>query len=381
MPASVTAVTAAEPRDHSIAARRAARTREFERERLIVDCLNRGVSAAEIAERVGVTEKRMRALVKEILARRMPAAPEDFVALQVSRLNEALLVASGAMSAENLRAVALVVRIVRELDRYHGFAAARRPRRDPGPAKAATDEPLAAASRPAASQETETGFRPGHDASERRQAPVPAPAEDVVAPAAPLGDRPQMAPQMLEKMESAPGNGAARGASDHMLAARPGPQNDVGAEPSDQAAAPPAFPSSAPDAPPCDGSEMAGLRTGWSGSRRPARARRRTSAQNPRTKPPRRRSSLRRRPPRRLAIGRKWRRKRLKRLTPRPETATTRPPPGPPRERPRARTLPAATRRSRLRRRRARSNFRRGHWTEPRRASPRPSTPWAASDG
>jgi transposase-like protein len=191
MSAPVPLHPAAKPRDRSIAARRAARLCKVERERLIVDYLNRGVSVAEIAGRIGVTEKRIRALTKDILARRMPAAPEDFAALQVSRLNEALLIAYGAMSAENLRAVALVVRIVRELDRYHGFAAAgRRPRRDPGLAKTAANEPLAAGSRPAASQETETGFRPGHDASEQRQAPVPASAEEVVAPAAPLGKRP-----------------------------------------------------------------------------------------------------------------------------------------------------------------------------------------------
>ena len=129
---SVTAIVppAARPRKRSIEARRAARAAKAERERLVIDSLNRGVSVAEIAARIGVTEKRMRAIVREILARRRPEAPEDFVALQVSRLNEALLVAYGAMSAENLRAVGLVVRIVRELDRYHGFfpAAQRAPR-------------------------------------------------------------------------------------------------------------------------------------------------------------------------------------------------------------------------------------------------------------
>ena len=125
MTASLALHPAEKPRNRSIEARRAARRAKFERERLIVDSLNRGVPVVEIAGRIGVTEKRMRALVKEILARRMPAAPEDYAALQASRLNEALLVAYGAMSPENLKAVALVVRIVRELDRYHGFAAAR----------------------------------------------------------------------------------------------------------------------------------------------------------------------------------------------------------------------------------------------------------------
>ena len=60
--------------------------------------LARGVSVAEIAAREEVTEKRMRALVSEILARRMPEPPAEFLALQVSRLNEALLVAYSAMS-------------------------------------------------------------------------------------------------------------------------------------------------------------------------------------------------------------------------------------------------------------------------------------------
>jgi hypothetical protein len=73
------------------------------------------VSIPGIAARVGVTEKRMRALVREILARRAPAPPAEYAALQVSRLNEALHVAYSAMSATNLKAVAQVVRIVREL--------------------------------------------------------------------------------------------------------------------------------------------------------------------------------------------------------------------------------------------------------------------------
>ena len=66
-----------------------------------------------------MTEKRMRALVHEILARRMPEPPAEFLALQVSRLNEALLVAYSAMSGANLGAVDRVVKIARELDRYH----------------------------------------------------------------------------------------------------------------------------------------------------------------------------------------------------------------------------------------------------------------------
>ena len=105
---------------------RAARLKKFERESLIVDYLNRGASVAEIAARAGVSQKRMRAVIREILARRMPVPPEEFVAVQVSRLNEAMLVAYSAMAPTNLKAVDRVVRIVRELDRYHGLFAGRR---------------------------------------------------------------------------------------------------------------------------------------------------------------------------------------------------------------------------------------------------------------
>ena len=56
----------------------------------------------------------------------MPAPPEEFVAIQVSRLNEALLVAYSAMGEMNLKAVDRVVKIVRELERYHGFCGAER---------------------------------------------------------------------------------------------------------------------------------------------------------------------------------------------------------------------------------------------------------------
>ena len=104
-------------------ARAAARVRKIEREQRTIALLNAGVSIPEIAARAGVTERRIRQRVQEILARRAPRAPAEFVALQVSRLNEALLVAYSAMANQNLEAVDRVVKIIRELDRYHGLAA------------------------------------------------------------------------------------------------------------------------------------------------------------------------------------------------------------------------------------------------------------------
>jgi DNA-binding CsgD family transcriptional regulator len=119
-------------RDRSIQARRNTREAKADRERQIVDLLNRGLSVPEIANRSGVSIKHMRNLVRKILAERMPQPPGEFLALQVSRLNEALLISYSAMhnsaTGTNFEAVDRVVRIVRELDRYHGFAAVPRPR-------------------------------------------------------------------------------------------------------------------------------------------------------------------------------------------------------------------------------------------------------------
>ncbi len=110
-------------RDRSAEARAAARRGRAERERSILSLLNGGVSIAEIAARRGLTERRVRMLVQEILDKRAPRAPAEFAALQVSRLHEALVVAYGAMADGNLDAIDRVVTVVRELDRYHGLAA------------------------------------------------------------------------------------------------------------------------------------------------------------------------------------------------------------------------------------------------------------------
>ncbi|MBV8442111.1 MAG: hypothetical protein JO312_16385 [Hyphomicrobiales bacterium] len=80
----------------------ARRLETFRREQLIVDFLNPGVSVAGIAVRVGVGGKRMRSIIREIVDRRVPSPAEAFVAVQMSRRNEALMVAFGAMTGANL---------------------------------------------------------------------------------------------------------------------------------------------------------------------------------------------------------------------------------------------------------------------------------------
>ncbi len=124
----------ARPRDRSAEARSSARAKKAERETRIVGLLNRGVSMAEIAARESVSVNRMRKVVRGALERRMPQPPAEYVALQVNRLNEALLVSYGSMynpeSGANFEAIDSVVKIVREMDRYHGFfPASQRPER------------------------------------------------------------------------------------------------------------------------------------------------------------------------------------------------------------------------------------------------------------
>jgi hypothetical protein len=231
---SVEAAPPAAPRNRSIETRRAARRLKHEREKLIVESLNRGISIPEIAASCGVTEKHMRACVRETLARRVPAPPAEFLAIQVSRLNEALLVAYSAMSGANLKAVDRVVKIVRELDRYHGFVVAERRLPDAsrlaGPEQSAPSlEAARAGGRQMAPQALEKmesepedemaleAVDPEDWAAElsavltsRLAAARP---QDPLAFDAPQNARRKTAPQPLQNMESAPDNDVAREAA------------------------------------------------------------------------------------------------------------------------------------------------------------------------
>ncbi len=174
---------------------RAARLAKLEREKLIIDTLNRGVSVAEIAARIGIGEKRTRAVIRDPrtgirgLARRMPHPPEEFVAIQMSRLNEALLVAYSVMSPANLKAVDQVVKIVRELDRYGGAFAAEWRRPEASRLDAPADEDAAFASAWL------------YDAE-----PVLPDFETAAPFDLARADRPENSAQRLEKVESAPGH-------------------------------------------------------------------------------------------------------------------------------------------------------------------------------
>ena len=175
-----------------------------ERDNIVIDSLNRGLSMAEIADAIGVSDKRMRALVREILARRQPAAPEEFAALQTSRLNAALGVAYDAMMKGDLRALDRVVTIVRELDRYAGFGLGRgaRPESRSQPAEKIGFTPGIAM----AADEADLG-----EASwEREFAPLSEPKQQrPPSMVTPLDAGPETPAQGLDKIDSAPGFSAA----------------------------------------------------------------------------------------------------------------------------------------------------------------------------
>ncbi len=188
---------------------RSQRLAKFKREQVVVDTLNRGVSVAEIAARVGVGEKRMRAIIRDPrtgirrLARRMPHPPEPpdpspgVVAIQLSRLNEALLVAFSDMTGANLKAVDQAVKIVRELDRYGGAHAAEWARPEVSPRIISESQP----------------GDPGLDAGEESpafgaalfcSADLGLQDDEAVSAKLGRGDRPENPAQTVEKVESAP---------------------------------------------------------------------------------------------------------------------------------------------------------------------------------
>jgi hypothetical protein len=155
--------------------RRATKRELAKRDLRFIEKLAAGVTIEEIAASEGISAKWVRERKAAILARRGIDPPHDFIQLQIRRLSEAMLVAYSAMSAGNLKAVDQVIKVARELDRYHGFRPYPNAPRlyAPGPVAPpplALPEPPAALAPPEA-QETATDGA----ANEPRD---PAPSED-----------------------------------------------------------------------------------------------------------------------------------------------------------------------------------------------------------
>ena len=132
------------------AKRRRATKRELaKRDLRFIEKLAAGVTIEEIAASEGISAKWARERKAAILAGRAIDPPHEFIQLQIRRLSEAMLVAYSAMSTGNVKAVDQVIKVVRELDRYHGFGAYPNPERFVAP-RPAEPPPLALPQPPAA---------------------------------------------------------------------------------------------------------------------------------------------------------------------------------------------------------------------------------------
>jgi DNA-binding CsgD family transcriptional regulator len=130
--------------DRSRRRRLEARKTKAERNVRLFNLLKSGVPIAEIALQEGLSIRRARELVQDMLARREVDPPAGFAQLQIGRLSDAMMVAYAAMMEGNMHALDRVLRIVGELDRYHGFhGVAAQPAAGATPALAAPAPALA----------------------------------------------------------------------------------------------------------------------------------------------------------------------------------------------------------------------------------------------
>jgi hypothetical protein len=102
--------------------RRATKRELAKRDLRLIEKLAAGATIEEIAASEGISVKWARERKAAVLASRVIDPPHEFIKLQIRRLSEAMLVSYSAMSDGDLRAVDKVIKVVRELDRYHGFA-------------------------------------------------------------------------------------------------------------------------------------------------------------------------------------------------------------------------------------------------------------------
>ena len=101
---------------------RATKREMAKRDLRFLEKLAAGVTIEELAASEGISPKWARERKRALLANRAIDPPHEFIKLQIHRLSEAMLVSYSAMSLGDLKAVDKVIKVVRELDRYHGFA-------------------------------------------------------------------------------------------------------------------------------------------------------------------------------------------------------------------------------------------------------------------
>jgi hypothetical protein len=87
----------------------------------LIEKLAAGATIEEIAASEKISLQWARERKRAILAERAIDPPHEFIQVQIRRLSEAMLVAYSSMTTGNVKAVDQVIKVVRELERYHGF--------------------------------------------------------------------------------------------------------------------------------------------------------------------------------------------------------------------------------------------------------------------
>ena len=119
-----------EPKSISERARKRAmgRTRRealIKRRETYFDLLVSGYSVEQIASRTKTSGSTVRRILGQALAKRRLDAPEDYARLQVARLTKALRCADVSLEEGDLQAIAPFLKVVRELNLYHGVDVGR----------------------------------------------------------------------------------------------------------------------------------------------------------------------------------------------------------------------------------------------------------------
>jgi vacuolar-type H+-ATPase subunit H len=126
---------------------REARRERAARKDRIFGKLVRGMPHNAIARQENCSVRAVRQIVARELANRRIDPAGDFAKLQIARLNDALMAANAKMLEGDMAGVDRLVKVVAELDRYHGLAQAAqrqesaRPRALAGPQRPALPAP------------------------------------------------------------------------------------------------------------------------------------------------------------------------------------------------------------------------------------------------
>ena len=115
-------------RSRGRAAGRARRAQKAAMREVFFEALAGGFTVEQIAETGKVSVKTVRREIDRAIASRRFDAPERYAHLQVARLTRALRLADALIDRGDVRGLAPLVKIVGELDRYHGL---QRPRAAP----------------------------------------------------------------------------------------------------------------------------------------------------------------------------------------------------------------------------------------------------------